>query len=110
MPEALTASTQPSGDGSVPVLQVAREHNLMVFSSASLLQSKLALGLPDDVRGWFPGLKTDAQRAIQFVRSTPGITCALVGISNPRHVEDDLATASVARLTLEDFRAIFSKQ
>ena len=110
MPEALTASTQPSGDGSVPVLQVARENNLMVFSSASLLQSKLVMGLPDDVRGWFPGLKTDAQRAIQFVRSTPGITCALVGMSNPKHVEEDLATASVARLSLEDFRAIFSRQ
>lgn len=110
MPEGLTVSTQPSASGSVPVLQVAREHNLMVFASASLLQSKLARGLPDDVRGWFQGMKTDAQRAIQFVRSTPGITCALVGMSDPKHVEENLATASVARLSLEDFRAIFAKQ
>ena len=110
MPEGLTVSTQPSASGSVPVLQVAREHNLMVFASASLLQSKLARGLPDDVRAWFQGLKTDAQRAIQFVRSTPGITCALVGMANPKHVEENLATASVSRLSLEDFRAIFAKQ
>jgi aryl-alcohol dehydrogenase-like predicted oxidoreductase len=109
MPEALAQNTQPSKGGNVPVLQVAREHNLMVFASASLLQSKLALGLPADVRNWFPGLQTDAQRAIQFVRSTPGITCALVGMSNPQHVEENLSTASVPRLTLEDFRAIFAK-
>ena len=108
MPEA--QSTQPSGGGNVPVLQVAREHNVMVFASASLLQSKLAGGLPPDVRNWFRDLETDAQRAIQFVRSTPGITCALVGMSNPKHVEENLTTATVARLTLEDFRAIFSKQ
>ncbi len=110
MPEGLTVNTQPSNSGSVPVLQVARERNVMVFASASLLQSKLARGLPEDVRRWFPGLTTDAQRAIQFVRSTPGITCALVGMSNPKHAEEDLATASVPRLTLEDFRAIFAKQ
>lgn len=109
MPEGLTLSTQPASTGTVPVLQVARGHNLMVFASASLLQSKLVRGLPDDARHWFPGLKTDAQRAIQFVRSTPGITCALVGMSNPKHVEEDLATASVPRLTLDDFRAIFAK-
>jgi aryl-alcohol dehydrogenase-like predicted oxidoreductase len=110
MPEALTASTQLSDGAMVPVLQVARAHGLMVFASASLLQSKLSRGLPADIQKWFPGLQTDAQRAIQFVRSTPGITCALVGMSRPEHVEEDLATASVARLTLEDFRAIFTKQ
>jgi aryl-alcohol dehydrogenase-like predicted oxidoreductase len=110
MPEALTLNTQPSDGGHVPVLQVARAHGLMVFASASLLQSKLSRGLPSDMQKWFPGLQTDAQRAIQFVRSTPGITCALVGMSQPEHVEEDLATASVARLTLEDFRSIFAKQ
>jgi aryl-alcohol dehydrogenase-like predicted oxidoreductase len=109
MPEGLTLNTQSSASGSVPVLQIARARNVMVFASASLLQSKLARGLPEDVRSWFPGLHTDAQRAIQFVRSTPGITCALVGMGNPKHVEENLATASLPRLTLEDFRAIFAK-
>ncbi len=109
MPEAMTVGTQPSSLGTVPVLQVARERNVLAFASASLLQSKLTRGLPDDFKRWFPGLKTDAQRAIQFVRSTPGITCALVGMGNPKHVEEDLATASVPRLTLDDFRAIFAK-
>jgi aryl-alcohol dehydrogenase-like predicted oxidoreductase len=81
----------------------------MVFASASLLQSRLAEGLPPDVRARFPGLETDAQRAIQFVRSTPGITCALVGMSHREHVEENLAAAARAPLTLEAYRAIFTK-
>jgi aryl-alcohol dehydrogenase-like predicted oxidoreductase len=51
-------------------------------------------------------MRTDAQRAIQFVRSTPGITCALVGMSNLEHVQENLGTASAAPMTLEQFRAI----
>lgn len=109
MPEALTASNQLLDGKRVPVLQVARLERLTVFSSASLLQSRLAAGLPPDVQARFPSLKTDAQRAIQFVRSTPGITCALVGMSRRQHVEENLATASVAPLRLEAYRAIFAK-
>lgn len=107
MPEALSASTQLMDGKRVPVLQVARVNRLMVFASASLLQSRLAHGLPAEVQTRFPGLQTDAQRAIQFVRSTPGVTCALVGMSRREHVEENLSTASVAPLTLEEFRAIF---
>lgn len=109
MPEALTANTQKLDGERVPLLQVARTRGLMVFASASLLQSRLSQGLPPDVQKWFPGLQTDAQRAIQFVRSTPGITCALVGMKQRQHVEENLVTASVAPLSLEEFRAIFAK-
>ena len=108
MPEALTAKTQPFDGGQVPVLQVARTRGLMVFASASLLQGKLAQGLPADIQKRFPGLEKDAQRAVQFVRSTPGVTSALVGMTRPEHVAENLATAAVPRLSLEDFRAIFT--
>ena len=108
MPEALLAHTQSLDGQRVPFLQVARTHGLMVFASASLMQSRLTQGLPPELQKRFPGFVTDAQRAIQFVRSTPGITCALVGMSHCEHVEENLATASVAPLTLKDFRALFS--
>jgi aryl-alcohol dehydrogenase-like predicted oxidoreductase len=107
MPEALSARTQRLDGKSVPVLQVARAHGMLVFASASLLQQKLTEGLPEDTHTWFPGLENDAQRAIQFVRSTPGITCALVGMSRRRHVSDNLRTAQTPPLNLEQFRAIF---
>jgi aryl-alcohol dehydrogenase-like predicted oxidoreductase len=109
MPEALSARTQRLDGKPVPVLQVARAHNLLVFASASLLQQKLAESLPSDTQAWFPGLRTNAQRALQFVRSTPGVACALVGMSSRAHVAENLATAQIPPLTLEQFRAIFSQ-
>lgn len=109
MPEALAANTQTLKGRRVPLLQVAREHGLMVFASASLLQSHLAQGLPAGFQQWIPGLTTDAQRAIQFVRSTPGVTCALVGMSQRQHVEENVATACRPPLTLVEYRKMFQK-
>ncbi len=109
MPEALVAGTQQLDGDRVPVLQLARARGLAVFASASLLQSQLSRGIPPELQKSFPGLKADAQRAIQFVRSTPGISCALVGMSQTKHVEENLGTASVAPLAIERFRQIFSQ-
>lgn len=106
MPEAAMASTQQMGRKLHSLLEVARARGLMVFASASLLQGQLTQGLPPEFRSWFLGMQTDAQRAIQFVRSTPGITCALVGMSKREHVQENLGTASTAPMTLEQFRAI----
>ena len=108
MPEALTARTQRGNGKALPVLQVARAHGLLVFASASLLQQQLAASLPHETHAWFPGLASDAQRAIQFVRSTPGIACALVGMSQREHVTQNLGTAGTPPLNLEQFRAIFN--
>lgn len=109
MPEALSARTQRLGGKAVPVLHVARAHGMMVFASASLLQQKLTEHLPEETHGWFPGLQKDAQRAIQFVRSTPGIACALVGMSRREHLNENLATAKTPPLTLEQLRAVFNQ-
>ncbi len=108
MPEALSASTQRVDGKGTPVLQVARTHGMLVFASASLLQQQLTQGLPDETHGWFPGLEKDSQRAIQFVRSTPGIVSALVGMSKREHLTENLGTAVKPPLNLEQFRAIFS--
>jgi aryl-alcohol dehydrogenase-like predicted oxidoreductase len=106
MPEAAVANTQQAGRKPSPLLQVARAHGLLVFASAPLLQGQLTQGLPLNIRNWFPRMQTDAQRAIQFVRSTPGITSALVGMSNLEHVQENLGTAFAEPMTLEQFRAI----
>jgi aryl-alcohol dehydrogenase-like predicted oxidoreductase len=108
MPEALTSNTQPLEADRVPVLQLARARGLAVFASASLLQSQLTRGIPPEIQKWLPGLTKDSQRAIQFVRSAPGITCALVGMSKTQHVEENLATAAVAPLDMEQFRKLFA--
>jgi len=109
MQQARSARTQRFDGKAVPVLQVARAHGMLVFASASLLQQRLTESLPEETHAWFPGLEKDAQRAIQFVRSTPGITSALVGMSRREHVTENLSTAQTPPLNLEQFRAIFNK-
>lgn len=91
MPEAATFANQGvASEKTTPVAQ-ARELGMAVFASASLLQGRLARGLPEILKEAFPELSTDAQRALQFVRSTPGIDVALVGMRSIRHVEEVLA-------------------
>lgn len=95
MPEAFTSADQPLPEqqGTSSVLEVARRQNLLVLTSASICQGRLAGRLPDRLAEAFPGLESDVQRAIQFARSTPGVTTALVGMSNPCHVRENLRTA-----------------
>ena len=59
---------------SMPSLREMRED---IPSIADAILKKLARGLPAELGATLPGLATDAQRALQFVRSTPGIGTAL---------------------------------
>ncbi len=99
MPEAFVAPSQLEDGGAIPLLAAAARRGMLVSSSASIYQSHLARGLPAFLAEKLPGLATDAQRAIQFARSTPGLTTALVGMKREEHVEENLATARVARRT-----------
>lgn len=108
MPEAITLRNQEAGSKHIPVVEAALHLGITVVASASILQSRLAKGLPEPVVRGLKGLRTDAQRAIQFVRSTPGIAVALVGMSQERHVEENLEIARVPAASLEEFMALFS--
>lgn len=91
MSEAIRTPTQRLGSRRVvPVLQAAAELGVAVVASASLMQSRLASGLPTAVRDSFPALATDAQRAIAFVRALPGVNCALVGMRSVDHVDENV--------------------
>jgi aryl-alcohol dehydrogenase-like predicted oxidoreductase len=91
MAEAVRLPTQPlPGDKLVTVLEAARELGISVVASATLMQAQLASNLPSAMRELFPSLATDAQRALAFVRSLPGVTTALVGMKRVEHVEENL--------------------
>jgi aryl-alcohol dehydrogenase-like predicted oxidoreductase len=107
MIEAFTEWTQPIGNRSASVLQAAADLGLTVLSSASIQQGRLTRGLPASLGVVFAGLATDAQRAIQFARSTPGLTTALVGMKQLAHVEENLAVAAVPPATPEQFLRLF---
>jgi aryl-alcohol dehydrogenase-like predicted oxidoreductase len=89
------------------VLDTAVRLGITVVASASLLQARLTKDLPEAVEERLPGLATDSQRAIQFTRSTPGITAALVGMSNPVHVRENLGVGVVPPATPEQFLRLF---
>src|SRR5262249_31267255 len=93
MPEAFTLRS-----GGENVLQAAARLGITVVASASLLQARLSTDLPREIRDQITGASTDAQAAIQFTRSTPGIASALIGMSKPAHVRENLALASVPPL------------
>jgi aryl-alcohol dehydrogenase-like predicted oxidoreductase len=109
MPEVLTLSNQTLGSHQVSTLDAAAGLGVTVISSASIFQGRVARGLPKDLRETLGSLSTDAQSAIQFVRSAPGITTALVGMSTLEHVEDNLQLVSVEPLQLERFMELFSQ-
>ena len=72
--EAVRTQTQRIDDRCAHVLEAASELGVSVIASATLLQAKLASKLPQQMREALPGLSTDAQRAIAFVRGLPVIT------------------------------------
>jgi len=94
MSEAIRVPTQRLGARRlVPLLQATAELGISVVASATLMQARLTSELPPAVRDSFPSLATDAQRALAFVRSLPGVTCALVGMRSLGHVDENLASA-----------------
>lgn len=109
MPEALTISNQSFRREERSTLELAAELGITVMASASIFQSRLARNLPEFIRTQLAGLETDAQRAIQFVRSTPGITTALVGMSRAEHVAENLKTAAVSPASAEQFFGLFGE-
>ncbi|MGH7905447.1 MAG: aldo/keto reductase, partial [Candidatus Binataceae bacterium] len=111
MPEALTAVNQPapSGEGEGSPLFAARSLEIAVFASASLLQGQLTRGLPPIIAEACAGLSSDAQRAVQFVRSTPGVDVALVGMKSAAHVEQILATARREPAPFESLMKLFKR-
>jgi len=78
-----------------PLFEAAADMGIATVASATLMQSRLARALPFELRGAFPNLRTDAQRALHFARSTPGVTAALVGMKDPAHVRDNLEVVRV---------------
>ncbi|MBM3218724.1 MAG: aldo/keto reductase [Candidatus Rokubacteria bacterium] len=108
MTEAFTRANQRVGGEVVPLVEAARRLGVYVMASASVYQGQLTRNLPPVVAQFLPGLETDGQRAIQFVRSTPGIGTALVGMRLAAHVEENAEVAGVSPLSAGDFARLFT--
>lgn len=107
MPEAFVNQNQTWESETVSAIEFSRRARLLVFTSASLLQGRLAQRLPDKIRSLFPDCSSQAACALQFARSTPGVTAALVGMKSLAHVAENLALAQIPPLSPEDFTNLF---
>ena len=108
MPEALTNQNQTWEEDLVSAIEFAKRANLFVFTTASLLQGRLAQRMPDKIRSLFPECSSQAACALQFVRSTPGVTTALVGMKSLAHVSENLFLTQIPPLNEEAFTNLFA--
>lgn len=94
MTEAFALPNQQVGEEFLSPIAAAQTLGLTVVTSATLKQGTLASPFMGDLSPYFPNMDTDAQRAIQFARSTPGVTSALIGMSTAAHVDENLTVAA----------------
>jgi predicted aldo/keto reductase-like oxidoreductase len=90
------------------MVEAANKLGITLVASAAMLQGQLSRGLPSFVTAAL-GLQSDAERAVQFVRSTPGITTALVGMSRVEHVRSNLSLARVSPASQDEFSRLFER-
>jgi aryl-alcohol dehydrogenase-like predicted oxidoreductase len=112
MTEALTRPNQsvngaPHGPA-VTMVEAAEALGISLVGSASLLQGKMAAWLPEFVVQAL-GLRTNAERSIQFVRSSPDVVTALVGMSRVEHVRENLRLIGEPAATPEQFARLFER-
>lgn len=107
MPEALSLTNETLEGEQVSVLEAAARLGVTAVASASMLQGRVARDLPEAVRKPLGSLASDAQTAVQFVRSTPGISTALVGMSQVEHVEEILSLTEVEPVGHDSFTQLF---
>jgi aryl-alcohol dehydrogenase-like predicted oxidoreductase len=106
MPEALTRPNQMIDGKLVPMVQAARALNIALVTSAALLQGQLTKNLPPFIRAAL-SLQDNSSLALQFARSVPGLTTALVGMSNVAHVKANAQLVAVEPASREQFLKLF---
>lgn len=110
MPEALALRNQQLNGKVVSTLEAAAGLGVSVMCSASIFQGKLAANLPANVRETLGNLDSDAQTSLQFVRSTPDVTTALVGMSKVAHVKENLKLAEIEPASAEEYDQLFGEE
>lgn len=106
MPEAFGLINQGDGRAKMSLLSAASRLGIAVMGSATLYQGKLIHGLPEIV-GRILGLRNDAENAIQFSRSAPGLATSLIGMGHKEHVAPNLRPALIPPTAVEQWNKLF---
>ncbi len=108
MTEALTLANQAVDERTLPMIEAAHALDIALVGSASLLQGQMARNLPAFIKDVL-GLESDAERALQFARSTPGMTTALVGMRSAEHVRANAKLVRISPASVEQFGKLFER-
>ncbi|HEV2964173.1 MAG TPA: aldo/keto reductase [Candidatus Angelobacter sp.] len=106
MPEAFASQNQSANGKAVSTLRLAGEASIAVVGSAALSQGRLTSNLPESVRK-VQTMKTEAETAIQFSRSAPGLAVALVGMGREEHVRANVQVAGHPVASREQWLKLF---
>jgi aryl-alcohol dehydrogenase-like predicted oxidoreductase len=109
MPEALTRPNQVVSGKVMPMVQASRALGIHLISSAALLQGQLVKNLPPFVSAAL-GLQGNSTLALQFARSVPGFTTALVGMSHVEHVKANLSLVAIEPASRDQFLKLFESR
>ncbi len=103
--QAFMIKNQDSDGQQTSILDATTKHNIGVFTSVPLMQGKL---LAPGVMPEFDELKPSI-RALQFIRSTPGVLAPLVGHKSELHVTENLEVMKIPPMKQEQFSALIQK-
>jgi aryl-alcohol dehydrogenase-like predicted oxidoreductase len=106
MADGFTTESHEGAEGTESALWFAQKAGLNAFASASIGQGQLAAGIPEAVSERLEG-ESEAQKAINFARSAPGVTSALVGMSSEEHVRENLGACRFDPMGAEAFDSVF---
>jgi len=103
--QALLAKNQILGTENVSVLEAAVNLGIGVFTSVPFMQGRLLTpgAMPD-----FNELKPSL-RALQFIRSSPGVLAPLVGQKSSEHVSENLEIMKIPPIPEDEFLILVKK-
>lgn len=104
--QALTLKNQEREGHTLTILEAASSLGIGVFTSIPLMQGKL---LGPGVLPEFGNLVKPSHRALQFVRSTPGVIAPLVGQKTPSHIDDNLEIVKTPVMAQNEFSELVQK-
>ncbi len=103
--QALLGKNQLFGNETISAFDAASRLGLGVFTSVPFMQGRL---LSPGVMPEFNELKPSL-RALQFVRSSPGVLAPLVGQKSPEHVSENLEIMKIPPIKEDEFLTLVKK-
>ncbi len=103
--QAFMKKNQNIDGKNISILEAAQKYNIGVFTSVPLMQGRL---LAPGVMPEFNELKPSL-RALQFIRSTPGVLAPLVGHKLEAHVNENLEIMKIPPIEENEFSSLVKK-